>query len=189
MGKFGSFVIGGLVGAALGILFAPRSGEETRAQLAEKADEYWGKGVSFYDQGKARVQEGVAGVQPVINQKSDELRAKIDNARTLIAEQVAKNAAAARDAINDKVPVAAEKINSAVDVVRGQLDNAASALRTKASAIATEDGESPAPAPVAPADPLAAPDKVEPFAAASVAPASETPTPASASFAEPPAAQ
>jgi gas vesicle protein len=162
MGKFVSFIIGGAIGAGLGILFAPRSGVETRAQLAEKVDEYWGQGVNFYDQSKVRVQESVAGVQPVINQKSDELREKIDNARTLIAEQVAKNAAAARDAINDKVPVVAEKVNAAADVVRGQLDTAASALRSKAAEIATEDGEAPvAPAP-APAADAEAPAKIEP---------------------------
>ncbi|MDR2196547.1 MAG: YtxH domain-containing protein [Coriobacteriales bacterium] len=157
MGKFVSFVIGGAVGAALGILFAPRSGEETRAQIAEKADEYWGRGVVFYDQSKARVQEGVANVQPAISKKGDELREKIDNARTLIAEQVAKNAEAARDAINDKVPVAADKISQAVDVVRGQLDNAASALRSKATA-AADAAEAP---PVA-AGASSAPDKIEP---------------------------
>lgn len=34
------FIVGGLLGAAAGILLAPSSGEETRAQLAEKGNEY-----------------------------------------------------------------------------------------------------------------------------------------------------
>jgi gas vesicle protein len=170
MGKFGSFILGGAIGAGLAFLFAPRSGEETRALVAEKADEYWGKGHTWYDQSKTRVQDSVAGVQPAINQKGDELREKIDNARTLIAEQVAKNAAAARDVINDKVPVAADKINQAADVVRGHIDTAAEALKNKTAAVAAED----AAAPVAPVGAAGAAEKLEP-AAPVVAPEASAP--------------
>jgi gas vesicle protein len=42
-----AFVIGALTGAAVALLFAPASGEETREYLGEKARE-----------GKARVREG-----------------------------------------------------------------------------------------------------------------------------------
>ncbi|MDR0350836.1 MAG: YtxH domain-containing protein [Coriobacteriales bacterium] len=140
MGKFGSFLLGGAIGAGIALLFAPRTGEETRALVAEKADEYWGKGQSLYGQGKTRFQDSVAGVQPAVSKTGDELREKIDNARVLIAEQVAKNAAAARDAINEKVPAAAEKINQAADLVRGHIDAAATKLKDRATAIAEEDG-------------------------------------------------
>ncbi len=37
---FAGFIVGGLMGAAAGILLAPTSGEETRAQLIEKGKEY-----------------------------------------------------------------------------------------------------------------------------------------------------
>jgi gas vesicle protein len=140
MARFGSFLLGGVIGAGIALLFAPRTGEETRALIAEKADECWGRGQTWYDQGKTRIQDGVAGVQPAINRTGDELRDKIDNARALIAEQVAKNAAAARDIINDRVPVAAEKINQAADVVRGHIDTAATRIRDRATAIAGQDG-------------------------------------------------
>ena len=37
--KLGKFVLGAAVGATLGVLFAPRSGKETRKILKEKADD------------------------------------------------------------------------------------------------------------------------------------------------------
>lgn len=175
MGKFGSFLLGGALGAGIALLLAPRSGEESRALVAEKADEYWGKGQVWYDQSKVRVQDSVAGVQPTINQKGDELRDKIENARTLIAEQVAKNAAAAREVINDKVPVAAEKINQAADVVRGHLDNAADLLKDKATVTAAGDAANPATPPLGAhaAKASATAEKLEPTAPVVVQAASE----------------
>lgn len=49
MGKgSGKFVVGALIGAAagaaLGLLFAPKSGKETRKAIAEKAKDYSEKG-------------------------------------------------------------------------------------------------------------------------------------------------
>jgi gas vesicle protein len=35
----GAFVVGGLIGAALGILFAPKAGKETREQLGDWMEE------------------------------------------------------------------------------------------------------------------------------------------------------
>jgi len=37
---FAGFIVGGLLGAAIALLLAPQSGEETRAQIMEKSDEF-----------------------------------------------------------------------------------------------------------------------------------------------------
>lgn len=97
----GGFIVGGLVGAVVGVLYAPRSGAETRALLADKVDECWGEGRDLYERGVQTVNERAAGFAPAAAMKSDELREKIDAARERIATQVAKNAAATCDSIAD----------------------------------------------------------------------------------------
>jgi len=124
MSRLVSFVFGGAVGVALGLLFAPRPGEETRAYVAERVDEYWGRGQTFYTEGKSKVQQGINDLQPAFNQKTDEMREKIDNARAMIAEQVSKNAAAARDVINDKLPAVVETADQVGEVVKGKIGEA-----------------------------------------------------------------
>ncbi len=43
-----AFLIGGAVGAATGILFAPKPGKEIRADIKEKKDEVWEEGKELY---------------------------------------------------------------------------------------------------------------------------------------------
>ncbi len=138
-GRKRAFLVGGLLGAGIALLFAPRSGSETRALLTDKAEELWGEGTEFYSHGYEKIKTEAANVQATAAKANDELRAKIENARKVIAEQVAKNAQSARDAINSQVPVAGEKIHQAVDVVKGQIDNAASKLKSTAANLASKD--------------------------------------------------
>ena len=141
---FGTLLLGGIAGAAIGLLYAPRSGAESRALIADKVDEAWGEGQGFYNRGMECIQEGIAGVQPTIDRTNDELRDKINSARTIIADQVVKNVAAAHDAISEKAPAAAEMISQAADVVQGQLDAAAEMIKGKvdgAAAVVADTAE------------------------------------------------
>lgn len=123
--KLGAFVLGGLVGAAVALLYAPRPGNETRAIVSEKVNLAWGgaqelgaqaqvgaqqayqaavargqevaqdvaaRSQEFYGQAQARVQEAAGVVKPVIADRNDQLREKIEAARQRIAAQVARNA-------------------------------------------------------------------------------------------------
>jgi gas vesicle protein len=63
-------LLGGIIGAVLGLLFAPQPGEKTREQLRGKVDELMSLGRSAWEEGKEAA-----------SQKRDELKAKFEQAR------------------------------------------------------------------------------------------------------------
>ena len=82
MGKGFSFVAGAVVGAAagtiIGILVAPRSGSETRAMAADMANDAWDNARDMYEQGMDQARAAATDFGPMVDAKTDELRAKVD---------------------------------------------------------------------------------------------------------------
>lgn len=60
------FLIGGVVGGALGILFAPKSGKDLRADICTKSEDLYGKAKDKYE-------EAVSKVEDVVKQAKDTL--------------------------------------------------------------------------------------------------------------------
>ena len=58
----GAFIVGGLIGAALGMLFAPARGEETREKLGE-----------WFDENKAKATEQQEKLEEEIKRRKDHL--------------------------------------------------------------------------------------------------------------------
>ncbi len=58
---FSGLIAGTIIGFALGILFAPQSGEETRAVLKDKADEWLEKGKEAVEDVKSKGREILSG--------------------------------------------------------------------------------------------------------------------------------
>ncbi len=58
--KLGTFVIGGIAGAVVGILFTPRSGKELRGSLAARAGEARERGRETYFEAQERVRERIS---------------------------------------------------------------------------------------------------------------------------------
>ena len=58
-----SFLIGLGVGVGLGLLFAPMSGEETRVNLADRANDLASSARETYEQNRDRVQRGVENIR------------------------------------------------------------------------------------------------------------------------------
>lgn len=136
------FLVGAGIGAILGILYAPRPGVETRAMVSDKVDDVCDEGQELYNRGVDRVMqvyttatdradEIASNVRPYVTGKNDELRDKIDEARERIAAQVNKNAAAAQDAINEKIPEAANKASEVAAEVKGAVKDAAEKVAPK----------------------------------------------------------
>ena len=122
---FGGFLLGGMLGAILGLLFAPRSGEETREMLTEKANEYWGQAGEMYATGVDKVSEAVDVGKVTAEEKSEQLRAKIDDARSRLQEQVAKSAEVARDKVTESTPAVKDAVSKAAESTKAGVDKAA----------------------------------------------------------------
>lgn len=143
---FAAFVLGGLVGAVLGLLFSPRSGRENRELIATKTQEYWGEGREFYDVNKAKVVD-----------ETEELRAKIDAARERLREQVDSVTEQAKGKVHDIAPAAkdvvvrmGESVKSGVDTAEVKAQDVLDRLAEKTA----PEGVAPDPAaPTAPSEP------------------------------------
>jgi gas vesicle protein len=88
--KFTYFVLGFGIGIAVGILFAPQSGEETRQLLRTKADEskeyLKRRGEAFYESAGDLVEKG----KDVVARQKEQLAAAVEAGKQAYREAVAK---------------------------------------------------------------------------------------------------
>jgi gas vesicle protein len=79
-----SFLMGGLVGAALAVLYAPRSGRETREMLGEKLREGAEKGRDFKDKAVARGRDLIDEAGDFVERKRESLERQRDRIATAV---------------------------------------------------------------------------------------------------------
>jgi gas vesicle protein len=123
--KFGWFLAGGALGAVGALFLAPRSGQEARQYIAQRAGTIATDAQGIGNQAVSSIQGGFkqateAGAQVVNNikgseqaqpeaqDKNEELRAKIEAARERIAAQVKANATQSAQTVADAVETAQE---------------------------------------------------------------------------------
>lgn len=111
MGKGFAFVTGAAVGAVagtiIGLLVAPRSGAETRAMAADMANDAWDSARDMYEQGVDQARAAATDFGPMMDAKTDELRAKVDLARERMDQL--------RESLNDAI--AGGNVTPAADVL------------------------------------------------------------------------
>lgn len=96
---FAGFVIGGLVGAAVALILAPQSGEETRAQIREKGIELKGRAEELAVEARQRAEELSEEARKKAEELSAETRKKVEaiiaEARVRIEEAIEEGKKAA----------------------------------------------------------------------------------------------
>lgn len=111
MGKAFNFAAGAFFGAAAGtiagIMLAPRSGAETRAMAADIANDAWDNARDAYEQGVDQARTAATDFGPMVDAKTDELRAKVDLARERMDQL--------REQLNDAI--SGGNVTPAADVV------------------------------------------------------------------------
>lgn len=99
---FAGFVIGGLVGAAVALILAPQSGEETRAQIKEKSIELKTRAGELAVEARQRAEE----LSEEARQKAEELSSET---RKRIEEIIADARVRIEEAIEEGKKVATKK--------------------------------------------------------------------------------
>ena len=110
--------IGGLIGVVLGILYAPKSGKETREDIAQKADELLGKAKEEYEKAVEKSKTAyetavkhLKDLEILAKEKVEEVEGKVSEFANLGAEAISGNKNRLRKAIDAGVEAYREENN------------------------------------------------------------------------------
>ena len=146
MAKF-RFIAGAAVGAVAALLLAPRTGKETRALVAGKIDDAVDAAPQPIQDVADNVRNRAAAATDEVAPTTDDIRAKINEARDRIAEQIARSQGAEpvdADVVDvDDVKEAAE---DAVDDIAEKISDIAASVSAAVEEDVNETIEEPAEA-------------------------------------------
>jgi gas vesicle protein len=93
------FIVGGLSGAVVALLFAPQSGEETRALIKDKSIELRDKAQISAEEAIARAEAAAADARA----RADELARQLRERGQVVVEDVRERGRSAVDVVRSKV--------------------------------------------------------------------------------------
>jgi len=100
-GLFAGLLFGGLAGAAAGLLLAPQSGKETRAQIQEKTIELRDQAVKTMEDAAAEVRAKANEITASMQKQAEELQQRGQNLLTEQKERWSPVVEAGKTAVRD----------------------------------------------------------------------------------------
>jgi len=76
-----SFILGGLIGAAVALLIAPKSGRQTREQIRDMAQDAKERAEDYYEGAMDKISTAVQKGTEVLQQKKEEMESAIARAK------------------------------------------------------------------------------------------------------------
>jgi gas vesicle protein len=146
---FGAFLFGGLVGAILGLLFAPRSGKETREILADRGQEYLDEAKDTYGDGRERLVEAYSTAKDVVSVKAVEYKDRVGEVAEVVKEKIDEGSTVVRAKVTELGKEARAGIKSGAEAAKGAVDVTGEKAKDALGFVAEKTGE-PMAAPVEP---------------------------------------
>ena len=100
-----AFIVGGVVGAVGGLLFAPRPGSETREQLKQRADE-------LMEEGRERYGDQCGCLRDIAVERGEGIKDKIEEAREKLLSGVESATQAVKEKINSGAEFAQDVVST-----------------------------------------------------------------------------
>lgn len=143
--KIGAFLLGGVVGAVVGILLAPRSGEETRTMIADKANDVWGEAQEWGSQASAAAQRAYKNAAAKGQEVVSELTSKGQEVVQAATGKIQEAAGNVKPVFEEKNDELRDKIDAARQRIAAQVaKNAQESTDQAIDADAKDDSAAPA---------------------------------------------
>lgn len=123
-------VIGGAAGALAALLLAPKSGEELRADIKERSNEYYGKASKYFGDAEETVSEvvrntvnqGKERADAIVTSAKEQAQQILSSAENVLNEAKSK-ASQAKGAVQDQVSAVKEAARAGVEAYKEELKN------------------------------------------------------------------
>ena len=130
-------LFGGLAGAAVALLFAPKSGAELRKDLAQRSSEFYDKASDYFGEIDGKVGHAV---QSTVNEGRQRAENIISSAKKQ-AEDIKSNAEKILDDARSKASSMKEQVHSKFDHLRDAAKASADAFKSELEEAKSDSGE------------------------------------------------